>query len=348
MILEGTRNPNPNLRWEVNTEWNVGLDFGFWGGRLSGSFEFYDRTTSDLIAYYRVPTPPNLYGRTFANGGTITNRGFEATFQFQAFRNQNIDWRTALVFSTNRQTLVSLSSDCGEFGWSDYDNRVGWVQGRGWVGPNYWTQLIREGQQLGSFYLPRFVGFSPDGAFLYRTAAGGATRNPMMAERAFVGSAMPRFEIGWSNQVQFFRHFDASMSVRAVVGHYVFNGTDMFFGNPWALINGLNGTQTAVDLFNRGVNPTAVGQTLIPSDYFLERASFLRLDEVSIGYTLPIRANNYIQRARIHFTANNLLTLTGYSGLDPEVTFGGLYFGVENYNIFPRVRSFMFGVQLSF
>jgi iron complex outermembrane receptor protein len=347
-LFAGNQNPNPDLKWEINTEWNIGLDFGLWGGKLSGSFEYYDKTTSDLIARYDVPTPPNLYSTTFANGGSISNRGFEATFQFHAVRNRNVDWRTNLVFSTNRQVLVSLSSKDGQFGWNEEASRVGWVEGRGWVGQDYWTQLIREGQQLGMFYLPRFVDFSPDGAFRLVSTTGGVTREFSRAERFFAGSAMPKFEIGWSNYVTFFRHFDASMSMRAVVGHHVFNGTEMFFGNPWAIINNLNGTQSAVDLYNRGINPTAIGQTVAPSDYYLEKATFLRLDEVSIGYTLPLKPNNYVQRARISFTANNLLTLTGYSGLDPEVTYGGLSFGVENYSIYPRVRSFMFGVQLQF
>jgi len=354
--LSGDRNPNPDLKWEVNKEWNIGLDFGLWGGKLTGYFEYYDKTTSDLIARYRVPTPPNLFAHTFANGGSIRNSGFEATFQFHALRNQHIDWRTNLVFSTNQQTLVSLNSKDGKYGWNDDDSRQGWVQGRGWVGQDFWTQLLREGHQLGSFYLPEFADFSQDGVFLYKTAAGGITRDIARAQRVFAGSAMPKFEIGWSNYVTFFKHFDASMSLRAIVGHHVFNGTEMFFGNPWSITNNLNGTYGAVDLYNRGVNPIAAGQTVAPNTYFLEKATFLRLDEISIGYTLPIQSNKYIQRCRISFTANNLLTITGYTGLDPEVTYntdpnspqGRLSFGVESYNLYPRVRSFMFGVQLQF
>jgi iron complex outermembrane receptor protein len=116
----------------------------------------------------------------------------------------------------------------------------------------------------------------------------------------------------------------------------------------------MNGTQDALDLFNRGVNGkdpiTGVNREVQvgPSDRYLEKGTFFRLDEVSLGYTLPIRPNNYIQRCRISFTANNLLTFTGYTGLDPEITYSGLSFGVDNSSVYPRVRSFMFGVQMQF
>jgi iron complex outermembrane receptor protein len=118
------------------------------------------------------------------------------------------------VFSTNQQTLVSLNSKDGKYGWNDDDSRQGWVQGRGWVGQDFWTQLLREGHQLGSFYLPEFADFSQDGVFLYKTAAGGITRDIARAQRVFAGSAMPKFEINRMVELRYvfqtFRRFDVA------------------------------------------------------------------------------------------------------------------------------------------
>ena len=341
VVLQGNRNPNPYLKWEENMEYNIGLDFGLLQNRISGSFEFYLKRTQDLLASYAVPTPPNQYGSTFANGGSIDNIGFEATIQAWLFNTKDFLWNTSVVFSTNKQKLVSLVSSDGMYGW-DNNRKEGYVNGRGLVGGENYTQIVREGEALGTFWLPEFAGFSQDGAFLYKTAAGGVTRDITKAQRYNAGSAQPLFELGWSNYFTFFKNFDASFSLRAVVGHKVFNGTEMYFGNPFVFPS-LNGTYKARDLAEQGINSNPN-----PSDYYLEDATFLRLDDLTIGYNIPFKANKYIQKARVYFTGNNLLTLTGYSGLDPEVSYNGLSYGVENYNVYPKVRSFIFGVQLQF
>ncbi len=340
VVFQGNRNPNPDLKWEENLEYNAGVDFGLFKDRLSGSFEFYKKRTQNLLASYDVATPPNLYGQTFANGGTIDNTGFEATIQAWIFDNRNLTWKTGLVFSTNKQVLKSLLSDDGKYGWTQA-RQEGWVNGRGMVGENY-TQIIREGEQLGTFWLPEFAGISSDGAFLYKTAAGGVTRDASKAARYVAGYAQPKFELGWSNYFTFFKNFDASFSLRGVFGHSVYNGTEMYFGNPFVFPT-LSGTYSAMELAKKGVtsSPNA-------SDYYLEKASFVRLDDITIGYSIPFAANKYITKARVYVTSNNLFTITNYSGLDPEVSYSGLSFGVENYNVYPRVRSFLFGVQIQF
>ncbi len=341
VVLQGNRNPNPDLKWEENIECNFGVDFGFLENRISGSLEFYLKRTQDLLAEYDVPTPPNQYGKTFANGGTIDNMGFEATIQAWIFNKTDFTWNTNFVFSTNKQTLVSLSSSDGKYGWTN-NRHEGGVSGRGMVGGEAYTQIIREGESLGTFWLPEFAGFSQDGVFLYKTAAGGVTRDITKAQRYNAGSAQPMFEVGWSNYFTFLKDFDASFSLRAVVGHKVFNGTEMYFGNPFVFPS-LNGTNKALELAKQGVSSSPN-----PSDYYLEDATFLRLDDITIGYTIPFKANKYIQKARVYVTGNNLLTITGYSGLDPEVSYNGLSYGVENYNVYPKVRTFLFGVQLQF
>jgi iron complex outermembrane receptor protein len=224
---------------------------------------------------------------------------------------------------------------------------MGWIEGRGWVGPDYWTQRLQEGHSLGTFYLPEFVRLY-NGEFIYVSNAGGLTNNWADAPRKVAGSAMPKFEIGWSNYVTY-KNFDVGMSVRAVIGHSVYNGPEMMFGNPIALLNGQNVTYGAIDLYNKGVEAA----TAFPSTYFLEKASFLRFDAITLGYTLPIRPNNYIRTCRVSFTGSNLLTLTGYKGLDPEVTYnyrngGDFSFGVDNYSVYPRVRSYMLGLSAQF
>ncbi len=333
----GNRIANPDLKWEENEELNFGVDFAILNSRISGTFEYYIKSTYDLLYEYAVPKPPNKFDRVWDNAGAIDNNGFEATIQAFVFDKKKFDWKTTFVFSTNKQTFKSFDTK-GEY---EVDERKeGWVSGRGLVGT--YTQIIREGYELGTYYLPVYAGLSEDGKFLFYTAAGGVTRDVTQAERRIVGHAQPDFELGWSNYFTIVENIDVSFSLRTVYGFDVYNATRMVFSNPIYLPT-LNATEEALDEAARGLtdNPEV-------SDYYLEDGSFVRLENVTVGYTFNTSKLDWLKRFRVYFTANNLFTLTNYSGIDPELSYSGLSFGVDNFDVYPKTRSFTFGLNVNF
>lgn len=324
---------NPNLKWESNREINIGVDYGFLKDRISGSFEVYKKNTFDLLGIYSIPVPPNEADRIYANGGKIDVKGFEASMQFYAVRNPNFDWKSNVIFSTYKQEVISLSFDEFEMGPQDR----GWVSVRGGVGTR--TQVIMPGYSFGTWYMPEYAGLSADGKFLYYTKSGGVTRVISDAEYRVVGSAQPDFEIGWSNSFTFYKNFDASFTVRAIYGTQIFNTTRLMFGNAVWLPD-MNVLQSALEEKARGLNDNPA-----VSSYYLEDGSFIRLDNLSIGYNFKNVPG--FKNIRAYFASNNLLTLTKYSGIDPETGYSGTEFGLDQFNVYPKTRTLTFGLNVT-
>lgn len=335
ILFEFAHVANPDLKWEENAELNVGIDFGFLDNRISGSFDYFNKKTYDLLGLYSVPVPPNVAGRVWANVGEFQTEGFEFFIQGYPARTPNVDWRTAVTFMSYNQDVVSLSND--QYPWSRLQE--GYLSGPGLVGDLNWTQVVDQGLPLGTWFMPEYAGLSADGKFLFYTEAGGVTRELENAERRNVGSAQPDFEMGWSNYFTLFGNIDMNFTFRGVYGYQVFNTTRMIFGNPIFLPT-RNVLGVAVDEYESGLsdNPKV-------SSYYLEDASFLRLDNVSIGYTF-LNAGTF-ERLRIYAASNNVFTVTGYSGIDPEISTTGLSFGLDQYNVYPKTRTVTLGINLT-
>ncbi|MFC2089725.1 SusC/RagA family TonB-linked outer membrane protein [Bacteroidota bacterium] len=335
-------NENPELQWENNAEINIGIDFGIWDNKLSGSLEYYYKYTYDMLAAYAVPVPPNILPTTWANAGSMVNQGVELYVDYFVYNSQNFSWKTGVTFARNIQTIKSLSNEDEGFTWSDSDKKRGWLSGRGLVGDQNWTQLLEEGYAIGTFYMPEYAGLSQDGKFLFWTEAGGVTRNVELADRRVVGNALPDFEFGWSNYFTFLKDFDASISIRALYGNDVLNVTRMVFENPTVLPS-LNGLTTVLDEVQKGVSDAPK-----VNSYYLEDGSFLKIDNLSVGYNVTFNENDWIKNLRISLNANNLYTLTGYTGLDPETSYDGLEYGIDMYNVYPKTRSVSIGLKATF
>jgi TonB-linked SusC/RagA family outer membrane protein len=330
---EFAANANPDLRWESNREINIGIDYGLFNDRISGSFEVYKKNTFDLLGVYSIPKPPNESDRIYANGGKIDVQGFEFNIQAFPVNTKNLEWKTGIVFTTYKQEVISLSSD--KFPMGNQDR--GWVSVRGGVGTR--TQVIMPGYGFGTWYMPEFAGLSSDGKFLYYTKNGGVTREITMAEPRVVGKAQPDFEIGWSNYFTFYKNFDASFTIRGIYGTKIFNTTRLMFGNAVWLPD-MNVLQSALDEKAGGLtdNPQV-------SSYYLEDGSFIRLDNLSIGYNFKNVPG--FKSVRAYFASNNLLTLTKYSGIDPETGYNGTEFGLDQFNVYPKTRTFTFGINVT-
>ncbi|MDY0200872.1 MAG: SusC/RagA family TonB-linked outer membrane protein [Bacteroidales bacterium] len=335
ILFEFAHTANPDLKWEENAELNIGLDFGLFRDRISGSIEYFMKNTYDLLGNYSVPVPPNPVPRIWANVGEIEIKGFEFFIQAFPVRSSNFEWKTSLVFSSYKQNVKSLSND--KYEWAQLEE--GWLSGPGLVGDRNWTQVVRPGTPVGTWYMPEYAGISPDGKFLFYNAEGGITRDITKAERREVGSAQPDFEMGWSNYFTFYKNFDLSFNLRAVYGFQIFNTTKLIFGNPiW--LPGQNVLQSALDEAERGLDDNPK-----PSSYYLEDGSFIRLDNISLGYNFKNVAG--FKNIRVYFASNNLLTLTKYTGIDPEISFDGLSFGLDQFNVYPKTRTFTFGVNVT-
>jgi len=330
-------NANPKLKWERTKETNVGIDFGFLNNRVSGTLEVYNKLTDDLLGEYQVPVPPNLAQKTFFNSGSIKNQGIELYIQAFMVDINNFKWKTSLNAAHNTSTIESLGDYVeGEI------RREGQLSGRGLIGDYNYTTGNIEGEELGAFYLPVYVGLSDDGVFLFESTTGGITRNIEDAKRQIVGSPLPNWEVGWSNSLTFYRNWTLDFTFRSLIGNDVYNATRMFFDYPGNLPS-LNAMPEAIDWYNDG-------RTSVPtiSDLYVENGSFVKLDYISLGYNLPTQDILWLSALKVYVASNNLFTITKYTGVDPETEFKGLSFGVDKFDVYPKTRTLTFGVSATF
>ncbi|MCC5940612.1 MAG: SusC/RagA family TonB-linked outer membrane protein [Balneolaceae bacterium] len=343
-------NPNPDLKWEVKKEVNFGVDFAFFNDRLSGSVDYYSSRTEDLLLEFGVPVPPNLFPLQWVNIGEISNKGIELALSYQALQTPDANWTTGITFATYNTVLESLSSGDLQFG----DRQL--ISNMGAPGLNN-TQIIRvqEGAPIGDIWGPRFAGFSTSGEWLFFNANGDIVNRDQLttADNQVIGNGMPDFTLGWDNTFNY-RGWDFNMFWRGAFGHDLVNSYDVFYKNP-TVASAYNISREARDLELRQ-SPTF-------SSYYVESADFLRLENVTVGYTLDLRETAAIRDVRFFVSGNNLWTITGYGGVDPEVRFadpgpsdnagrvgGGnpLAPGIERRNNWFTQTSLVFGVNLGF
>ncbi|MDD3743465.1 MAG: SusC/RagA family TonB-linked outer membrane protein, partial [Lentimicrobiaceae bacterium] len=332
-------NNNPDLKWERTSEINIGVDFAMFNSKISGSLEVYRKETTDLIGQYQVPKPPNLADRTFANSGTIQNKGIELYVQAFVVSRPNFSWKSSLTASHNKSEFTDLGKHVTD---TDGIRKEGYISGRGMVGDNYYVSAVALGQEVGAFYLPKYATMI-DGEFIYETASGGYTSELGKAKRYFAGSPNPDVELGWANSFTFYKNWTMDFGLRSMIGNKVYNATRMFFDFPGNMPS-LNGLPEAVDWYKDG--RTVTGATI--ADFYLEDASFLKLDYISIGYNVDVKKVEWLSKLRVYVVANNLITITGYSGVDPETYIDGLSYGIDQYNVYPKTRTLTFGINASF
>ena len=331
-------NANPDLKWEETSEVNVGVDFGFLNSRLSGSIEVYYKVTKDLLGEYNVPVPPNLASRTFANSGSLSNTGIELFIQAYPISHKKFTWKTSLTASHNKTKILDLGSYFNE---KDGVRKEGYLSGRGMVGDLNYVTGIMVGEEIGSFYLPKYVTMQ-DGIFIYESASGGYTDKLSEAKRTIVATAAPKVELGWSNLFTLGKHWSLDFAFRAWIGNHMYNATQMFFDNPGNLPS-LNATPKAIDWYNQG---RITGPSI--ADIYVEDASFVKLDYISLSYDFNVSKISWLKKLSLFASANNVFTITGYTGVDPETTVNGLSFGIDQYNVYPKTRAYTAGVKVTF
>lgn len=343
--LAAASNANPDLKWERTAMLNIGLDFSFFGGRLGGTIEYYDKRTSDLIYTYEVSTNRYPFGTMPANVGDISNKGIEFTINATPIQTKNFSWQTSLNLSHNKNNVESISN-------SEYS--VDYISAAdpeiAGYSSNADVQRIMEGHPIGTFYTYEWAGYNNQGVSIFYVhdpetgeRTGETTTDPETdRDRTITGCAQPDLNLGWSNNFQY-KNWNLDLFFTGVFGQDIYNATAEQYSNVSFVKEGRN-VLKSVATEHRATDT----QSQAPSNRWIENGSYFRLSSVSLGYTFG-KIGNWINSLKLYATCNNVFTITGYSGRDPEINLGGLEPGMDRRtNYYPRTRSFMIGVNMNF
>ncbi|MFB6273949.1 MAG: SusC/RagA family TonB-linked outer membrane protein [Salinibacter sp.] len=321
------------IKWEETTSYNIGFDYGLFGERVTGSVEYYYKKTEDMLFQVTVPAGSNLSDRVLTNIGSMENEGIEFSVDARVVNTSDFSYSAQFNASTNRNKILNVARASEGFATGGISGGVGNT-----------IQINQEGEPINSFYVYRHketkngkprtdgVDYNGDGVVngvdMYVDQNGDGQINS--ADLVVGESPQPDWTFGHTSRMTY-QGFDLSFTVRAQIGNYVYNNVASNYGHYSRLTN------FAPSNLHTSVKTTKFSKPQYFSDYYVEDASFLRMDNISLGYTL--NAIPGVKRLRIYGTVENVFVLTGYSGPDPEVI------GIDN-NLYPRSRTFTAGLNV--
>jgi iron complex outermembrane receptor protein len=337
-------NPNPNLKWQTTEVVNIGIDFGFkfWG--LNGSVDVYNKTSKDLLFNYTVPigtTGPGgirTSNKEYANIGKVRNRGIEVILNATPIKSKNFTWTSTANFAYNKNKIISLAG--GEYRADSI--QYGQIGGQGLS--NEYTQILTTGGTIGQFFLYDFARSDEQGKQYYYDHTGkevGSSQISSTTDQKIIGTAIPKINVGWANTFTLGK-FDLSVFVRGQFGNKIMNLTYMNLDRdpPFAATYNV-----PVQTIN---NP--ISEQPRPSTKYLENGNFVRIDNATLGYSIP-RFVDVLKSARIYFTVQNIATITDYSGIDPELKLSGDNGAIDagrDFGLYPKTRVFTLGLNVGF
>ncbi|WP_333819418.1 SusC/RagA family TonB-linked outer membrane protein [Ohtaekwangia sp.] len=329
-----TQASNPDLRWEKTATTNVGLDFGLLGNKLNGTIEWYNKNTTGMIYSYTVDPILVPAGSIVANGGSINNKGIELSLNASPLKAGDFAWNTGLNLAHNVNTITSLSNPLFTGGDSV---RYSQPDGAGQTGGT--LQILKTGKPLGQFFTQQYAGKDENGVSQYVDKNGNLTTSIATDNYHYVGSPQPKLLMGWTNTFTY-RNFTLNVFFRGVFGNKIFNVTraDLFRPTTAQYTNVLQEVSGETQ---------ANSKAYIYSSRFIENGSYVRLDNATLAYNFKI-TNNYIKSLRIYTSVNNAFVITKYKGIDPEINQGGTALGVDSNNFYPKTRTFLLGLNVSF
>lgn len=342
--LKAASNPNPDLKWETAREFNVGIDWSVFNDRLSGSFDYYNKKTSDMLYDYTVPSPPNLYTTTTANVGEMRNTGFELMIKGVPVQTKDWRWETQATLQHNSNKLLSLSNDLYQ------TDNTQWLQGVGDPVTQY-THRVAVGESLGQIWSLKAVGVSNQGLFLIENPKTGQCaefyqemRNDYDNWYEYMGSGIPKFTLGWNNTINY-KDFDLSLQCNGQFGYKIINQQRVFYENNAHAYNKLKSAADAIG----GNRPLSGAQSQVVTSYYIEHGDYFKLSSLTLGYTYTPKKKTYIQNARLYGSVYNVFTITKYKGTDPELGSDNFWTaGVDDRDKYPTVRSFTIGLNVTF
>ena len=342
-------NANPDLKWEKQRELDLGIDYSFLNSKISGSLDYYVRKTKDLIFQYEVPVPPNLYNQAWLNLGEIKSSGIELSLSVNVIKKSNFTYTVNLTPSynlTNRLISLSGSYNGAELKYGTRDLTE--MGSPGMTG----VPLVRveEGKPIGQLFTLVFKEIDPNGNLIMVDENNDGTIDPL--DRRVTGHGLPDFLVGFGNNFTY-KNWDANVFFRAVTGHDLINSYRAFYEVPNE-IGSYNLPKTATDMRNKETGVLLNNSSGVLSSIHVENASFLCLDNMSVGYSFKT-AGTYFSRLRIYLAGNNLFYITKYKGVDPNPRYGDiednnnpLKPGIDRRNTWFRTRSVSFGANIVF
>lgn len=328
-------NANPQLGWEKSTSANYGIDFMLWN-RVYGSVEYFDRRSQDLLYNYTAPQPPFIYSTILVNVGTTRNTGVELSLTADAVVNRPVTWTTGINYSYGTTKLTKLSNDIYQASYLDLYQKPG-------VGTSEYFFRVQEGGKVGQFYGYEYAGVDENNNMLIYTADGdkvpASSADPN--DKRYIGNGAPSHFLTWNNTLRW-RNFDLNIMFQGAFGFQIFNMRKYGMGLSGS---GSDNVLRSAYLKDRDVH-TGGG---VISSYFLENGDYFKLENVTLGYTVPLRDRRLVDSLRIYLSAKNLFTLTKYSGNDPSiVTSTGITPGVDVTSAYPSATQLALGVTLRF
>ena len=316
---------NKNLRWEIGNTLNAGIDFGLWNNLITGTLDVYRKQTKDLIAETTIDPFTNFKNRVNANVGDMENKGVEFGLTVTPIHNteKNIRWSLNYNIAYNDNKITRMPDD----------QPTGGIEG----GTGNRVQLHRQGETPYSFYVYQQVydaqGKPIENTFVDRNANGKIDEG----DRYLYKSPFAPITMGFGTDLNY-KNWDLNITTRANIGNYAYNNTQSRL-DQLGEITANSGFIVNIKANQADANFQRHNDQAWLSDYYIENASFFKLDNITLGYTFPHTDKMYV---RLYGTVQNVLTITKYSGLDPEV-FGG----IDN-NFYPRPQTYLLGLNLNF
>jgi iron complex outermembrane receptor protein len=323
-----TQNANADLKWETKKQTNVGIDFALFKNRLRGTFDIFTAKTDNLLFDYTVPQPPFPFSTIRANVGSIRNEGIEASLSYDLIDTNDLTLTLNGNATFLRNEVLNLSGSINGVPLNtDY---VSW-------GPN---NFLIKGQPIGTFNILHHTGKNDVNAETVQDVNGDGVidQGNRSADRIQRGSALPKYTFAFNPTVRY-KNLDASMLWKGSGGNKIYNNIKSSLSYQ-ENIGKSNLLESSVPL---GLYTSQYG-----SDLWLEKGDFIRLENATVGYSFNFKEVKYIESLRVSFTGTNLWLITNYSGLDPELNFSGGNGAGGDMGIYPRTRTFTFGLNVKF
>lgn len=333
-------NPNPNLKWEVNENYGGGIDFSTFKGKLTGNLDFYTRTTKDLLYTVNVPQEKGyVYPTMLANIGSMKNQGVELSLTYQWVEKGDWNISTTLAASFNKNEIVTLKND--SFAAPDQvflSTSLGsYIRGTSSV--NF--SVLQTGHPVGEFYGAK-VAKIENGKYVFQDLNGDGIADPNANDRTYLGNPNPTFVGGLTTNVKY-KAFDLQFQLTSQLGAKIVNTNALLLGRQ-------DGRLAESGALKAALTSVINDERTVPMDYYVESGDFLRINNASFGYTLPVKG--VFKRARIYIAGNNLAVFTNYKGVDPEVSqnlaIGQAAPGIDVRETYYKTRAITAGVNLSF
>jgi iron complex outermembrane receptor protein len=315
---------NPELKWEDTAQLGIGFDYGFFNDRLNGSVDIYHKSTTDLLLQ-QESAQPAVQPFVFSNlDASVINQGIEFMVNYDIIQQDDMNWNFGFNIAYNENEV------------QDFDGLIqtGEINGNGLTGA--YAQLLAEGRPLFSYYLREFAGFDENGISIY----------PNGDQQEFVDkSALPDITLGINTSFSY-RNWDANAFLAGQYGQYIYNNTANAFFTAGIINSGQNVNGNVLTNGESGANAPDV------STRFLEKGDFLRLQNLSVGYSVNLKEESFLDGLRFSLIGQNLFVITPYSGLDPEVdtpsSLNNIPSAGIDYTSFPRATTVTFGLNASF